>query len=104
MSWGKTAMDMLQRAFAKGRISFFLNGDIHDSRRPKKPGEIIQGMTDEERELLKGLKSDDIAEGKLDRYAPYLQYQTRDERHRASFLEEAKKLMSKFDRKILKRK
>lgn len=43
------------------------------ARRPKgKPGEFVASMSEEIRAQLRGLKSDDIAPGKLMAYAAYI--------------------------------
>lgn len=96
------AVDVLHKAMGRAGVSVF------SSRRLKKwqgkPGEIIAKMSEEDKEKLRELKSDDISSGAMGRdadLAAYTGYQESDE-DKNRYEQLGKELKLKFDEKIVK--
>jgi hypothetical protein len=85
-------IDILQEAIARGLLGL----SSHRRKSPGKPGEVIKKMSDENRKILKNLKSEDVSEAKLGTLGAWAG-------HIGNYFEEQfKDLKKEFDKRILK--
>lgn len=71
--WELTPVRVLQRAMARCGWPSLLSSRRY-RRGEGRPGEIVQGLSSEEREVLRGLRSTDIDSSHVDRDVPWLGY------------------------------
>lgn len=88
----KTPSEALDRAIAR---AVWTGGT---RRKPGRPGEIIEGMSEETRALLKNLRSDDIGPGSVPDHAAWLGSES-DQQRMCRLIQDEK---LKFDRQKLR--
>lgn len=95
----QTPLDVLEIAMARGGWPSLLSSRSF-RRYQGRPGEIIEKLTPEQRATLRELRSDDVGEGKISRYAAWLGYDGYNpgELH----AETIHKMLAEFDRKVLR--